>query len=256
MKQNYALKIAYEGTEFFGWQKTRHGPSIEETLQTCLECILQEQIVLQAASRTDRGVHAEGQLINFFSEKIFSPDKLLSGLNALLPTSIRALSLSLVPISFHPTLHAEKKEYHYQISLGPIQLPKDRHFAWHVPYRLDFEKMHRGALFFLGEHDFSCFCTNRKNLNYTHKRRLITEIDIISLNPSNLLFTVQGNHFLYKMVRTLVGTLVYIGRGKILSENIPSILEKGLRSLAGMTAPAHGLTLKRVYYPQEFRLEV
>lgn len=251
MKRNFALQIAYDGTDYFGWQKTSLGPSIEGTLQGTLELILQEPQLLQAASRTDRGVHAEDQWVNFFSEKKI-PDDLVKRLNRLLPASIRVLGLHLMPQEFHPTLHAQKKEYHYRVCVDQVQLPHERFFSWHLPYSLDLGLMQAACDHFVGEHDFSSFCNFRKNLNYPTKRRRIESLEIFP-REKELFFVVTGTHFLYKMVRNLVGTLIDIGRGRIDPSAVPAILKSAKREAAGVTAPAHGLILKKIYYPQEFQ---
>jgi tRNA pseudouridine38-40 synthase len=257
MKQNILLKIAYDGSLFLGWQKNgKGGPTIEETLQFFLEQILQESLALQAASRTDRGVHADEQWVNFHSGKNPSLEGLKKRLNALLPNTIRVLSIHRMPSDFHPTLHAQQKEYHYKVCYGPLQLPKERFFSWHVPYMLDLEKMGSACRYFVGEHDFLSFCNARKNLHYKDTRRRIEKVELFLPEKNCILFVIKGNHFLYKMVRNIVGTLVFVGRGKMRPEAIPTILTTRHRALAGMTAPAHGLTLKRVYYPQEFKLEL
>lgn len=256
MSYNIALKIAYDGSQFFGWQKTSLGISVEHMLQTHLEQILQEKVDLQAASRTDRGVHAEAQVVNFLTAKAQKPVELQKSLNALLPKTIRVLFASYMPICFHPTLAVEKKEYHYHICLEAIQLPQERLYAWHVPYKLNFEQIASASLHFLGEHDFSSFCNFRKNLNYKDKIRTIESLEFFLPKKNHLIFAIKGNNFLYKMVRNIVGTLVYVGRGKIQAEAIPSILQEKKRALAGITAPAHGLTLKKIYYPQEFMVEI
>ncbi len=249
---NWLLRIAYEGSHFLGWQKTCIGPSIEETLQLTLERILQRSISLQAASRTDKGVHAKEQWVNFHSDAPLIPGMLQHSLNCLLPTSIRVLSVHKVPDAFHPTVHALAKKYHYNISLGPIQMPHERHFSWHVPYPLDLKKMKEASLHFLGTHDFSSFCNTHPNLNYKDKIRHISDISLTTPQEHQLHVCITGNHFLYKMVRNLVGTLVYVGRGKIEPAAIPRILAACQRPGAGITAPAHGLFLNKIYYPQEF----
>lgn len=214
-------------------------------MQNVLEQILQEPIKLQAASRTDKGVHAEGQIVNFITQK--DPPKKIS-LNRLLPSSIRVLEIIVVPIDFHPSLHATGKLYTYQICFSPIQLPFHRHVSWHVPALLDIDSMREAATHLLGEHDFSAFCNVHENLNYPHKRRYIERIDLIQLAPNRLQIQIKGNHFLYKMVRNLVGTLAYVGSGKLLPDAIPKILASKQRPQAGITAPAHGLTLQEIYF--------
>lgn len=245
MKHNIRLLLAYDGSSFFGWQKTDAGPSVEGTLQTVLEQILQEKVTLQAASRTDRGVHAEGQVVNFFTEK--SPPSKRS-LNQLLPPSIRLLDLHQVAPTFHPTLDAKGKLYTYALCLGEYQAPFHRHFSWHVPDLLKLEEMKRASLPLIGEHDFTSFCNFRENLTYPDKIRRVDRIDFIPLENNRLQIAIGGNHFLYKMVRNLVGTLVDVGRGRIEPERIFEILAAKHRPQAGVTAPAHGLTLKEIYF--------
>lgn len=250
--RNFVLRLAYDGSRYFGWQKTPTGPSIEQTLQEILEKILDEPVALQAASRTDRGVHAEGQMVNFFTSKNRSPEQIVKSLNALLPNDIRILEGWTAPLSFHPTLHALRKQYTYFICFGSPQLPTRRLFSWHIVSQLDLEKMKQAAAAFIGEHDFSAFCNIRKNLKYPHKRRLLETIDLSLTHPGHLVIKITGNQFLYKMVRTLVGTLVDVGKGKRQPEEIPFILSSQSRLYAGVTAPAHGLTLAKIFYAEEF----
>lgn len=242
---NIKLIIAYDGSEYHGWQKTASGPSVEESLQTVLEQILQVPVTLQAASRTDRGVHAEKQVVNFHTGK--TPPSLIS-LNKLLPSSITALEMEMMPPEFHPTLDAKGKLYTYCICMGPTQLPFYRHFSWHVHFPLNAEEMKKAAYYFIGEHDFSAFCNQRRHLSYPHKRRVIESIEFYLLDNKRLQIALRGNHFLYKMVRNIVGTLVYVGQGKLTVDEIPMIIASKKRVEAGITAPAHGLTLKEIYY--------
>lgn len=246
---NILMKLAYEGTNYLGWQKTSMGPSIEETLEKALLQILQEEVVLQAASRTDAGVHAAGQIVNFHTEKcIPSLQKLLISVNSQLPQDIRVMGVEWSSSAFHPTLDCVGKEYRYFVCNGPAQLPHNRFFSWHFPRSLDRAAMKQAALALNGEHDFSAFCNVRKNHGYEHHVRRIEEIHIDSLPNGRLMFRIRGNHFLYKMVRNLVGTLLYVGCGKIQASGIPSILASQNRTLAGVTAPAHGLCLHEVHY--------
>lgn len=243
---NVKLTLAYDGTVYFGWQKTDNGPSIEESLQTALEKILQHPIKLQATSRTDAGVHAQGQIVNFFTEKPLPPFKLQNALNGLLPPDISVLHAEYASPTFHPTLDCKSKEYHYSICYGPIQLPQHRLYSWHYPHSLNLHNMHLAAQYFLGSHDFAAFCNFKKNEVYDHHIREVTQIKLLPLENQRLLIKISGNNFLYKMVRNIVGTLVYVGAGKIPPENIPNIIEKQDRTLAGITAPACGLKLYQV----------
>lgn len=244
--RNLVLEIAYDGTLYYGWQTTNTGPSVEGTLQEILEQILQHPITLQAASRTDRGVHAAAQLVNFHTEKSIPCERLLSSLNRLLPKDISVLSVYEASLSFHPTLSVVKKEYRYRIWNKPVANPFVRAYSWHVPQLLDLDLMKNGALHLVGEHDFSSFCNYRKDLRYQDHIRNVMECAIVH-EGKLLVIKVVGDHFLYKMVRNIVGTLVYVGLNKIAPDTIPSILHAKKRPQAGVTAPAHGLTLYKVW---------
>lgn len=245
---NYKMVLAYDGTDYLGWQKTRMGKSIEETLENVLRRILQEEISLQAASRTDRGVHADGQVVNFTTKRQeVAPSRLLKSLRSLLPRSIAIHSLERVPLSFHPTLDCTAKEYHYLICNAPIQSPFFRDFSWHIPSPLLLEEMHKASEPLLGKHDFSAFCNER--LLWTRSRECqIFELKISPIGDHRIQLSMIGDHFLYKMVRNIVGTLVYVGLGKLSWQLLAPILTSQDRCQAGVTAPAHGLTLKRVFY--------
>ena len=301
---NIRLTIAYEGTAYFGWQKTPTGPTIEEELEKVLQQILQEKIILQAASRTDRGVHALGQVVNFHTHSIrdlknrapdlvrggeelkksprgcdsrrvhsrcpldeersaadwslfhfFAPPtrsgvlkKLLISINALLPADIRVTYIDQAPDDFHPTLHVQSKTYTYEICHGTVQLPRHRLYSWHYHYPLNLAEMQAALPYFIGTHDFSAFCNQKENEQYENHIRTIHQIEIHPIENERLLITISGNHFLYKMVRNLVGTLAYIGSGKLSLSSIPEILMHKDRTLAGVTAPAHGLTLEKIRY--------
>lgn len=249
---NVKLIIAYDGTDYLGWQNTNVGKSIERDLQIILERILQHPIHLQAASRTDKGVHAAGQVVNFltFRETLNLPQLQLS-LNSLLPKSIAILNIECMLPSFHPTLDCTGKEYRYYICNTPVQLPQHRFYSWHCPSPLQLDLMLEAAMYLIGQHDFSAFCNVRKQMNYENCIRQINSVDINRNDEGRLCIKVAGNHFLYKMVRNIVGTLVYVGKGKIEADSIPGILNTKDRSLAGVTAPAHGLFLHKVYYPCE-----
>lgn len=248
-KQNIKMVIAYDGTAYLGWQKTNTGPSIEGTLQSAIEKILQHPIALQAASRTDARVHAHGQVVNFFtSKKLIDLDKLMHSINCILPHDIVVRTISFASENFHPTLDCCAKEYRYQICFGKTQLPHDRFYSWHYPYQIDIEAMRAAARSLIGVYDFSSFCNLKKNSSYENYIREVNEIKIEELTDIKIQVTIKGNHFLYKMVRNIVGTLVYISTGRIPVEAINDILLGKDRTRAGVTAPAHGLTLLNVQY--------
>lgn len=242
--KNIKCILAYSGTRYFGFQKTKYGPSIEEELERALQQIVQHPISLQAASRTDRGVHAEGQVVNFFLQKEMDLKKLLYSLRCLLPKDISPVSFQEMHPSFHPTLHAQEKEYHYFICNQSYQLPFFRDFSWHIYQPLDMSLMHAAAEMIIGKKNFSAL----SNLRYENPIRTVKTVAILPLEYGRILVKVTGDHFLYKMVRNIVGTLIYIGLQKIPLEQLPEILAQGKREFSGVTAPAHGLCLKRVFY--------
>ncbi len=243
--RNIKATIAYCGTHYLGFQKTKEGPSIEEALEKAFAQILRKEITIQAASRTDRGVHARGQVMNFFSAIDHLP-ALQKSVQAVLPKDIALLSLEFAEPTFHATLDCHSKEYRYFICNGPIQLPFYRQESWHYPYTLHMCSMQKAADFLIGEHNFAAFCNQK--LEPEEGVRKIDSITIETLPENRLQIAVIGNRFLYKMVRTLVGTLVYIGAGKIPLEELPLILQSRDRTKAGMTAPAKGLFLQQVNY--------
>jgi len=241
--RNIKLIAAYEGTRYLGWQKTKMGLSVEEELEKVLQQILRHPVNLQAASRTDAGVHAEGQVINFFTDSALELDRLQKSLNGLLPDDITVLALQEAGPQFHPTLDTRGKEYHYSLCLGKSQLPFHRKFSWHCPYPLDIAAMQEAAAHLIGRHDFTAFTNEpqENNVREIHKIEIVPEDDRLKI-------IVAGNNFLYKMVRNIVGTLVYVGCKKL--DSMPAILTGKDRTLAGICAPAHGLCLKQVYYDQ------
>lgn len=245
-KKNFQLTLSYDGTDFFGWQKTQSGLSVEECLNHACKTFLKEEIFLQAASRTDRGVHAKHQVVSFFSSTEIDLSLLLRKLNALLPKSIHIRTIETVASSFHPSVSALSKEYRYFACNQAIQHPKHRHFSWHIYTPLDWNAMKKAADLLTGVHDFSAL-SNEKQQNTI---REIQRIEIEPFGENRLFFSIQGDRFLYKMARNIVGLLVYSGLKKIDPLTIPSILESRKRANAPMTAPAHGLFLWNVHYPE------
>lgn len=247
---NIRLKLTYDGTAYFGWQKTDEGPSIEQALQHVLETILQQTIILQAASRTDRGVHAHAQVVNFHSDKpILNFEKFHFQMNSMLPKDIRVLEASLVHDSFHPTIDVQEKTYVYTISASFFQMPQDRHYAWHVYYPLDIALMKEAAAPLIGTHDFKGFTNRKIDEVYDNHVRTIHDISFAQ-NGDQIQISICGNHFLYKMIRNIVGTLVYIGCKKLPIHVINILKLEKNRTHAGITAPAHGLSLFNLKYKE------
>lgn len=245
---NLCLKIAYDGTHFLGWQKTSFGRSIEEELEKALFQLLQHPVQLQAASRTDAGVHAEGQIVNFFtSSRRYPLSELLYRLNKLLPSDISVLEIHEMPPDFHPTLLCIKKTYRYSLSLGLYQLPHKRYYAWHFAYPLNLDKIEQASKWLLGKHDFSAFC-NDKSKTLKDPICTLESITIEQTSAEDVDLYITGDRFLYKMVRNIVGTLVYIGSNKLPEQLLKEGIEGKKREHLGITAPAHGLSLYKVHY--------
>lgn len=246
---NVKLLLSYHGSSFKGWQKTRMGPNIEQLLSDALEKILQYPVTLQAASRTDAGVHAEGQVVNFFLKQSIPLPQLVYRLNRVLPPQLSITSAEEMKEDFHPTLQAQGKEYWYHICHGKTQLPFYRKTSWHFPYPLDLKQMEDGASCLVGTHDFSSLC-NQQNIPMKNPVCTLKSISLIPIDQERLSIRVVGNRFLFKMMRNLVGTLAYVGCGKLKAQDLPQILLEKNRIFAGITAPAHGLLLKQVFYSQ------
>jgi tRNA pseudouridine38-40 synthase len=198
---------------------------------------------VEAASRTDRGVHAHGQVVCFSIGKSIEPPQLRHSLNAVLPPEIRVKEAEIVSGSFHPTLDARAKEYHYFISLGAVQPPMDRLYSWHIPRPLDLDKMAQASRHFLGRHDFSAFANEPENDPVCTIERLV-----VAPIENKLRIEIRADRFLYKMARNIAGTLAYIGQNKLAEDSVPAILASRNRARAGMAAPARGLFLMEVFY--------
>lgn len=248
--RNLKLTISYDGTGYLGWQETAYGPSIESALRQVLEQILQHPVVLQATSRTDAGVHARKQAVNFFTSSLKTGiDRLQHSLNRLLPENIAVSEIEEKPDSFHPTLDCKQKEYRYYICLEPVQLPQHRLYSWHCYYPLQIETMRDALPVLLGKKNFKTFCNGKEKIEKVQDfTRELTDLEILELEGNRLCIRMKGNRFLYKMARNVAGTLVSIGRGKIKGEDLETILQSGDRTLAGVTAPAHGLFLHDVFF--------
>jgi tRNA pseudouridine38-40 synthase len=248
MMKNIQLTIAYDGSRYLGWQQTPTGMSIEACIKAALEQILQHEVHLQAASRTDAGVHAIGQIANFFSDKTFDIKRLQISMNQLLPKDIAILDVAERGESFHPTLDCKSKAYEYSVCCGKYQLPQRRLFSWHYPYEIDLEQMRSAIPVFIGFKDFTSFTNHKKNETYEHHFRRVLSIEVVEKDFGTIVLRLTGEHFMYKMVRNIVGTLVYVGNGKIELDDVRKIMTSGDRTEAGPTAPAHGLTLVSVVY--------
>ncbi len=240
MMRRIMLVVAYDGTDYKGWQIQSNGVTIEEILNTELSKLLNEQITVIGASRTDSGVHAEGAVCVFDTSSRIPGDKFCFAINQSLPEDIRILSSKEVASDFHPRRCPALKTYRYSIWNDTFELPTKRLYTYWLHEKLDRERMKRAAVFLIGEHDFKSFCS--VNTQALTTVRTVTDIEIRTEGKQIDIY-VTGNGFLYNMVRIIAGTLIEAGRGKIKPEAMKDILEALDRAAAGPTAPAKGLCL-------------
>jgi tRNA pseudouridine38-40 synthase len=245
------LTIAFDGTHYEGWQTQKIGTGVQQIVEGALAKLFGSKPILHSSSRTDAGVHALGMVAHFEvtpTEFRMTPRKLVLALNAWLPEDIRVLEARRAPAAFHARFHAESKQYRYQVWNHASMNPLLRQTAWHVPKTLNLAVMRQAAKHFVGRHDFQSFTANPGYARESTVRNL-TRCDI---KRSGALFTfiIDGEGFLYKMCRGIVGTLVQVGLGRFQPEAIPHLLSQCDRSVAGMNAPAQGLILWKVTYPK------
>ena len=249
MNLKLRLVIAYDGTAYQGWQLQKIGLGVQQKIEEALAKYFPSQPRVHSSSRTDTGVHALGMVAHFEIPKAelkMSVPRVALALNAFLPTDVRVLSVVRVPEKFHARFNATGKQYRYFVWNHHAMNPLLRGHAWHVPRKLDFAKMRAAAKLLVGKHDFKSFAaTHSYEMNCTV--RTLTRCSIKRSGP-DLAFIIEGDGFLYKMCRGIVGTLVQIGFGKYPPEEIKTMLAKTDRRAAGMSAPAHGLVLWKVFY--------
>lgn len=238
--------ISYDGSTFNGYQIQPNKRTVQGELQATLEKMHKgKEIKVVASGRTDTGVHAVGQVIHFDTDLNIPVEKWPIALNALLPNDILIKEASIVEDSFHARFDAQKKEYRYIIQCTPQPDVFKRNYVYHVPNKLNIEKMKEASTFLLGTHDFTSFCSAKTEVD--DKVRTLYNIDIWP-KENELVFRFIGNGFLYNMVRILVGTLLEVGFEQRSPHDIKKILEAKERSAAGKTAPGKGLYLWKVYY--------
>lgn len=239
------LIISYDGTNYVGWQVQPNGVSVQALLEQALIELTGEHIRVEGSGRTDSGVHAKAQVAHFDTEARMSADKFAIAMNMHLPRDIRVLYSEECDPSFHARFSAKRKVYTYTVQLGPHADVFHRAFSLHLHYMPDVAAMQKAASDALGTHDFNAFKCADSTMENTV--RTITRSEWIR-SGNLLIYTVEGNGFLYNMVRILVGTMLEIGSGKRPSSDLLKAIESGNRSDAGATAPAHGLCLSRVVY--------
>lgn len=237
--------VAYDGTNYKGWQVQPNGITIEEVLNEKLSELLREDIVVTGASRTDSGVHSLGNVAIFDTNTRMPADKIAFALNQRLPADIVVQGSCEVPSDWHPRYQNSRKTYEYRIVNRMFRMPTRRLDTYFYHHPLNVEKMQQAAAYLVGEHDFKSFCTIGAQVKTTvrtiYSCDVVREDDIITIR-------VTGNGFLYNMVRIIAGTLICVGGGKWEPEDICTILKACDRNAAGPTAPAHGLTMIGLEY--------
>jgi len=236
--------VAYDGTDYQGFQRQPNGPTVQEALEQALTKVTGEQVGILAAGRTDAGVHAEGQVIAFDTGWRHPLEDLQRALNAVLPLDIAVREIAEAPPDFHPRYDACSRHYRYTVYNHPVRSPLARRTSLHEPHRLDIGAMREAARQVVGEHDFAAFGWPPKGRS-TVRQVLRAEW---SGEPPWLYFDIEANAFLYRMVRRLVGTMLLVGRGRMTVEDFSRVLASRDRAQAGPAAPPQGLCLVEVKY--------
>lgn len=240
------IVVAYDGTNYCGWQLQPNGRTIEEVLNREIGRLTGEEIRVIGASRTDSGVHALGNVAVFDTDCGIPPERMAYAINQRMPEDIVIVCSGEVPAEWHPRYQKEiTKTYEYHIYNQAMPNPLKRQYSTHISFPLDVERMQEGAAYLLGEHDFAGFCNVKTNASDTV--RTIYDIGVMR-EGADITIRVTGNGFLYNMVRIIAGVLIRIGRGLYAPERIKGILDAKKRTAEGVTAPPNGLVLVEVCY--------
>ncbi len=244
--RNIYVELTFNGTNYHGWQIQNNAVTIQEVLQTALDNIIDSDYEIKGCSRTDAGVHANVYCLNIMTRHNIQADKLKGALNRFLPVDIAAMVSKDVPNDFHARYTCKSKEYEYLIWNNHYRNPFYHDYALHYKYELDVDLLNKAGQAFVGTHDFTSFCTldERERGDFT---RTVNHFTVIR-DGSLVRIRVEADGFLYNMVRIMVGTMLKVAQGKIGVDEIESIINAKDRSLAGPTAPAHGLYLNKVNY--------
>jgi tRNA pseudouridine38-40 synthase len=248
---NFKLLIQYDGTDFHGWQVQENQRTVQGELERTLSFLEDAQVHVVGSGRTDAGVHAEGQVANIRLNRLFTPDKLRVAINGNLGRDVRILNVEKASDDFHARFSVKVKTYVYRVVNAPVMSPFWLRYAHHESRPLDVGKMNDAARLFLGEHDWTAFSAARSDVE--NRVRTIKEFTVESFwdaraNATIIEFRISANGFLRYMVRSIVGTMLEVGRGEKDSDIILTAIIGGNRELAGNTAPANGLTLLKVGY--------
>jgi len=256
--RNIKLTLAYDGSEFHGWQLQPGVPTIQGALADVVQKITQERTQIHGASRTDTGVHALGQVANFKTQSPLSAGEFQRAFNALLPPSIRIVAAEEVGPDFHARWQSLAKTYHYRIFRGRVVPPFDWRYMFHYPWPLDEDAMGEAARLFEGEHDFTSFAASSGSEEDDRDRntvRVLFRSELVrQTEKDEIVYVVRGRSFLRYMVRKIVGTLLEVGKGKIAPADISRIFELRDRSHSGATVPPEGLYLVSLEYPEPWKI--
>lgn len=248
--RNIKLVLAYDGTEFCGWQIQPAANSIQGKLSSAIGRLTGEKVLPQGSGRTDAGVHARAQVATFATTSPVPVENMAKALNDILPASIRILDAAEVPADFHARKSAKAKTYVYRLHRPDICSPFIARYVWHYPFPLELPAMQHAAHQVVGEHDFTSFAAvdpeRGKEQEVSNVRRIFSSEWLAE--EDDWVYRVCGNGFLHHMVRNLVGTFILVGKGTLKVEDVSRILEARVRSAAGATAPASGLCLMEVEY--------
>lgn len=237
--------IQYDGTGYAGYQVQPNGLTIQEVIETTLARMHKHPVKVIGSGRTDARVHAYGQVIHFDTELAIPPENVVKALNTLLPADIRVRSCEEVEPTFEARYDVVGKEYRYFVRREENAFR--RNLSVHIPYPLDLERIRQGMAHLVGTHDFSSFCVAKTETD--NRVRTIYEAELMTIDDE-LVFRFQGSGFLYNQIRIMVGTLLDVGRGRFVPEDIKKMLLAKDRNVAGVTAPPHGLYLWEVFYPE------
>jgi tRNA pseudouridine38-40 synthase len=243
--RNLKLTLAYDGTEFHGWQIQPALRTVQGELQEALQKLFNHDVNVTGSGRTDAGVHAHGQVANVQTIRVMDTDAVLRGANALLSDEVRVMAVEEVDLDFHARRSARSKTYEYHLWREPIVSPFHCRYVYAFRYPLDDVAMDAGTSYFLGTHDFTSFCSAATEIE--DRIRIIFDAGW-QRSDSTWVFRISGNGFLQYMVRTIAGTLIQIGQGRLKPEQLPAIFEAQDRRLAGPSLPPHGLHLVQVEY--------
>lgn len=243
--RNIQIIIGYDGSHYHGWQMQKNVISVQEKIEQAIHKITKENNNVNGCSRTDQGVHAKGQSANFYTKSKISIERIPFALNTFLPLDIRVYQALERPMEFHSRYHAIGKKYSYHILNTPHASALEYNRAWHVPQHLNIDAMIEANEYIIGTHDFSAFRVTGSAVKTSTRTICYSNL---FYKDNKIKLEIKGDGFVYKMVRSIMGTLVEVGKGRFHHKEILDIMQSKDRKNAGKTAPAQGLYLEKIYY--------